>query len=302
MANSAPVRRIRRPGLYRIAAARYHSDPAPAPSLSHSIMRELIDKSPRHARFAHPRLNPDFEARTPTDEMVEGTVLHWLILGAGARPVVIQRDDFRTKEAREARDAAHAAGRAPILAWKMAEMKKIAREVTGQLREMRDARDFFAPGRSEVAAFWQEGPVWCRCMVDRLPTDPGAPMFDLKSTDKSANPAAWERQTTERFATQAVFYGRGIAAGEASTPREMRFILFERKPPYGVSLISPGVTVLERAEEQVKQAVMTWARCLILGEWPGYPTDVQRPELAAWQLIDAALERAATPKPLNMAA
>lgn len=295
-------RRIRRPGLYRMAAGRYHSDPAPDPSLSHSIMRELIDKSPRHARFAHPRLNPSFEARTPTEEMIEGTVLHWLILRAGARPVIIKRDDFRTKEAREARDEAHAAGRAPILAWKMDEMKRIAREVTGQLRDMPDAADFFAPGRSEVAAFWQEGPVWCRCMVDRLPDDPRAPMFDLKSTDKTANPVAWERQTTERFATQSVFYARGIAAGEANAPREMRFILFERKPPFGVSLISPGVTVLERAEDQVKQAVMTWARCTILKEWPGYPTEVQRPELPPWQTIEAALERAAAPKPMDLGA
>ena len=47
------------PGLYRMAAAAYHADPAPAPSLSSSLARLIVGHSPAHAKEAHPRLTLD---------------------------------------------------------------------------------------------------------------------------------------------------------------------------------------------------------------------------------------------------
>ncbi|CAI3961985.1 unnamed protein product, partial [Commensalibacter communis] len=39
---------------YDMPASIYHSDPCPTPSLSNSLIRDLLDKSPYHAAWKHP--------------------------------------------------------------------------------------------------------------------------------------------------------------------------------------------------------------------------------------------------------
>lgn len=54
--------RITVPGVYPdIPEADYHADPCPTPSLSSSIGKELVNRSPWHAWTKHPRLNPEVE-------------------------------------------------------------------------------------------------------------------------------------------------------------------------------------------------------------------------------------------------
>ncbi len=48
------------PGLHRLEAEACHRDPAPAPSLSSTLARLLLRRSPAHAWHASPRLNPDW--------------------------------------------------------------------------------------------------------------------------------------------------------------------------------------------------------------------------------------------------
>ncbi|WP_242401117.1 hypothetical protein [Acetobacter okinawensis] len=50
---------ITTPGIYDLPEAQYHADPCPTPSLSNSVARILLDESPMHAHFSHPRLNPE---------------------------------------------------------------------------------------------------------------------------------------------------------------------------------------------------------------------------------------------------
>jgi hypothetical protein len=55
--------KISRPGIYLdVAANDYHADPCPAPSFTQSIAKVLLEKSPAHARLAHPRLCPPVAA------------------------------------------------------------------------------------------------------------------------------------------------------------------------------------------------------------------------------------------------
>ena len=78
---------IEAPGIYDgIPENDYHADPVgPAPSLSASIAKLLVLKSPRHAWLAHPRLN---KAKAEEVEKAKrardvGTATHKLVLGAG---------------------------------------------------------------------------------------------------------------------------------------------------------------------------------------------------------------------------
>ncbi len=293
------------PGFHMLSATNYHRDPAPAPSLSHSIVRALLDRSPRHARYMHPKLTPEPLDEDSTDAMDAGTVLHHLILGGGAPPVIVAADSFRTAKAKDERDAARAAGRVPILAHKLAELSRCAEAVKAHMRERPECAEFFAPGRSEVTMLWRElegdaAEFWCRSLVDRLPDDPAAPLFDLKSVANLTTSARWPRDTRAGYGSQAAFYLRGARA-LGRTPREVRFVLFERTPPYCIHIAVPGQTVIERGEQDVKEAAMKWIAGLHFDQWPGVSTEAEYFELPQWELADALLQ-AATPAPLSVAA
>lgn len=286
-------RRISRPGIYMMDPRRYHADPVVRPSLSHSVARILLDRSPLHARHAHPRLTPDRAEQPPTQAMIAGSVLHRLILGRGDEVVVVPGDDYRRATARELRDDAIARGAVPILAPEFGRLRRCADAVLAQLHDEPEAASFFAPGRSEAVAIWRLGPVWCRAMIDRLPHAPGLPMWDLKSTALSARPEDWERTLARRYATQAAFYRLGAGLALRRPPGELRFIVFERDPPHAVSIVACGETMLEAAEAEVKRALRLWARCTLTGEWPGYAGGVHRIEAPVHMLLRAEAADAA---------
>lgn len=279
------------PGVYDVDADTYHADPAPVPSLSVSIARKLTDESPRHAWQSHPRLgggdDAEDESDDPNDAMDDGTVLHKLILGVGApiEPIEVRYGpkhkkageivrDWRTDAAKEAAAAARAAGRTPMLAHRLAELQAIADIALAQMRDHPGCAEFFAPGQSERMMLWQEGPVWCRSLVDRMPDDPAMPLFDLKTTKLSAAPQAWERRLEMEYALQAAFYMRGALATRGVAPAEFRFIVLETRAPYCISVMAPDADLVELAEQDMRRAVRGWHQCLAANKWPGYPAQV----------------------------
>ena len=289
------------PGFFSIPSNDYHADPAPAASLSHSIVRTLLDRSPRHAKYAHPRISPEPLDDESTDAMDAGTVLHHLILGGGTPPVIVAADSFRTAAAKDQRDAARAAGRVPILAHKLAELSRCAEAVKAQMRERPECAEFFAPGRSEVTLLWRElegdaAEFWCRSLVDRLPDDPAAPLFDLKSVANLTTSARWPRDTRAGYCSQAAFYLRGARA-LGREPRHVRFILFERTPPFCIHVAIPGQTAIERGEKDVMDAMKLWIAGLHFDQWPGVSTEAEYFELPPHELADALLDKAANPNP-----
>ena len=280
-----PMRfRLRKAGCYAISSRCYHSDPAPTPSLSHSIARMLIRKTPRHARHAHPRLTlqpPPPDSRTWAKD--RGTVLHKLILGEGEQFSAVKADAWTTKDARHQRDEARAAGRIPVLAHQLNDLEICAREVLAQMRDIPACADFFAPGRSEVTMMWRTAGFWCRSLVDRLPNRPGAALFDLKSTGISAAPDEYSRTIERDYATQAAFYLRGASTLFGVPPATFRFVVFETDAPYAVSIFEPDETLLEIADVEIRKAFRLWARGLKMNDWPGYPIEPHRvvPSVAA---------------------
>lgn len=278
---------LRRPGIYLIPPERYHADPVVRPSLNHSTLRLLLDRSPMHARAGHPRLNPDLARKEPTGAMIAGTVLHRLILGRGAAVQVIDADNYRTTAAREERDSCLARGVTPILRHDYEDLMVCADAVLAQLHDEPEAASFFAPGKSEAMALARIGPVWCRSMLDRLPDAEGAPLWDIKSTDKSARPEDWERSLSKSYATQAAFYRLVTGLALKRPVGEMRFIVFERSPPYAVSIVAPAESMMEAAEAEVRKGIEMWARCMVLDQWPGYGAGVHRIEAPVHMMMRA---------------
>ena len=274
---------LSQPGLYHLPSSVYHADPAPEPSLSHSMARILLDRSPRHAWTAHPRLNPNFEPDPPTQAKEDGSILHALILGAGERVTPIRANDYKTRAARDARDEARALGKMPILEEHLAELQDCAASVRKQIAEDPDLAWFLEPdGESEVTLLWQMGPVWCRGLADRINRRLRR-IGDLKSTIMSAKPDDIGPKIARDYAGQDFWYRLGaetlLPTPDGGEPWRFTFIAFERDAPFCISAHELPQPVMDFAKERMFQAVRTWATCLITDEWPGYAKGIHTPQL-----------------------
>jgi hypothetical protein len=269
------------PGIYELPAAAYHRDPCPAPSLSSRIAKQLCLASPAHAWQSHPRLNPAAEHENG-EHFDIGTAAHALLLEGTSAIAVVDAKDYRTNVAKEARDAAYAAGQTPLLAAKWADVQAMVTCARAQLAEHKDGgAAMFLDGQPEQTLIWQEGEVWCRARLDWLRA--GA-IDDYKTTPHgSANPDSWTRSLFGMgFDIQAAFYLRGLKA-VTGFDATFRFAVQEPYAPYALSVIGLGPDALTLAEKKVIYALERWQACLDAGEWPGYPRRTCYAALPAWQ-------------------
>jgi hypothetical protein len=274
-------------GIRVIHAAQYHNDEvADAPTLSASIANLLLNRSPLHAWTAHPRLNPNF---VPADDSKfdVGTVAHSMLLEGTANVDVCTYPDWRTKDAKEARDVSRASGRTPLLAHQFEEVLGMCNAVADQLQAFDADPVPLTGGKPEQTMVWQDPGtgVWCRARIDWLHDDLSA-IDDLKTTTRSAHPEAFAKNLYSYGCdVQAALYLRGINATRERRDHRThwRWIVVETSPPYGLSVIEPGPAVLELADAKVDAALKLWAECLERDSWPGYPTKVATAELPAWE-------------------
>lgn len=257
------------PGIYTIPESDYHADPCPQPSLSSSIAKKLCLESPAHARYAHPRLNP--QCVEEEDKKFDiGSAAHALLLEGDSGVEVVDAKDWRTKAAQEARDAAYAAGKTPLLAHVWADVQAMVEAIREQLDRHKDGgAAMFTVGKPEQTLVWQDGDAWCRARLDWLRS--GA-VDDLKTTAASANPDTWTRSMFGAgFDIQAAFYLRGLKALTGVDDAIFRFCVVENYPPYALSVISLGPDAMMLAEKRVIYALEQWRAGLKAGDWVGYP-------------------------------
>lgn len=259
---------IDKPGIYSIGEAEYHADPCQEISLSSSIAKLLINRTPRHAWEAHPRLNPDW---TPdNDEVFDiGSAAHSLFLRDVKPFVVVDSDNWRTKEARQARDDARANGKIPLLVGQWLRVNAMVAAARVQLADHYEAKGAFTKGKPEQTLIWQEGDIWCRARLDWLPV---GSIFDDYKTTECADPDVFLRQVLNiGHDIQAAFYCRGIRKlGLCATPT-FQFIVQERDPPYQLSVCALAPDFIDLADHKVARAIEIWRACLAANKWPGYP-------------------------------
>jgi len=273
--------RVAGAGAYDLSEAAYHADPAPAPSLSASMAKIILDRSLRHAWCAHPRLNPNV-ADDNAAKFDLGQAAHALMLGSHERFAVIDAADWRTKEAKAQRDAAYDDGRIPLLVEQWAEVRAMVEAGRAQLRCHRDAADAFTDGRPEQALIWQEGPVWCRSRLDWKPNR-GVIFDDYKTTGVSAHPDAFARQIVAMgYDVQAAFYRRGIRAVLGIADPQFRFVVQETSAPFALSVIGLAPAWIDMADRKVDEALRLWSHALATDCWPGYPSLTAYVDPPAW--------------------
>lgn len=268
-------------GVHRVDADAYHADLLrAAPTLSSTVARTILDKSPLHAWTAHPRLNPGFE---PKEKKVFdlGRAIHRATLGHGpdyvAYPVDLLASDgaASTKAAKTWALEQREAGRVPLKADDVDMIGTVAAAVRARLAAMGIAPD---PEWSELTALGEVDGVWCRAMIDAAP--PRRPyLLDLKSCEDASPDACIRAVTAYGLDVQAAFY---LDAWEAATGerRRFRFAFVEKSPPHEVSVVElhdrPGDESdwLEDARAKARHARRLWGDCLESDAWPGYPPQV----------------------------
>lgn len=280
--------KITAPGIYPgFPIADYHADPCPEPSLSSSIAKLLLNRSPLHAKVNHPRLNTEIEPEEYDPKRALGTALHALVLGRGGEvlDVVQGFDDWKRKEAREMRDAAIAAGRVPILEHVFERAEVIAAAASAQLSL---PLGFEGHGDAEVAMFARDGDTWLRALADWLVIDEknaSAQVIDYKSTKASAAPHSVARLVAEMgYDVQAAFYERVLARIRPDLEGRIAFcfVVQEVEAPFALTEIELTEADMAVARRKVGAAVERWERCLRTNEWPGYPSGVQTIVLPDW--------------------
>ena len=273
---------ITTPGAYcAMSAVDYHADPCPEPSLSSSIARVLLNRSPLHAWIKHPKLNQAYEDNGGSRAMDLGSAVHEMLLGRGSEIVEIEAVNFTTKAAREARDAARAIGKTPLLTDDCRRAEAMSNVARARLAGHPAYAD---DGFSETVIAWKEGRVWCRAMIDRMSLDRRS-VLDIKTTAKTARPEAATRTIFDMgYHFQMAFYERGLNVlfpGDAGR-RTFTFLFQEDEAPYECSLIKLDEGAMTIARKQVMAAIGIWKRCMASNHWPGYPRSVQTASMPEW--------------------
>jgi len=242
------------------------------PRLSPSIAQKLLDECPLSAWSAH-RLLGNHKVKA-TDSQREGRLWHAALLEDGAGIEVLDFKDFRTKDAREARDRAEHDGKIPMVAHKWEAMQVGMKRIKNQLADF----GVFLDGKVEERIEWDEfstsgAPVPCSGYIDhRIETV----IDDLKTG---------ETCTTEHMASmliarshallQDTAYRHAICAihGYEMERTTMRFVFVQTREPYSVTPVYLSGEFQELSVLRWQRAVDTWAECLAKGtdrkHWPG---------------------------------
>lgn len=257
--------------------AEYFADPCRAPSMTQSIAKILLEKSPLHAWHAHPRLNPDWQPDDPTKFDV-GNVAHKLMIGRGKDIVVLDAyDDWRTKAAKEAREAAQAVGKLAVLGHKFALAASMGKAAREQL-DLRGLGDLFIRGSGEAVLTWENRAMWLRQMVDWLSPDRDI-FVDYKTTEMSAAPHGLGRMMVNAgWPIQAAMAEWGLASVIGHKRRRFLFVVQETEKPYALTVVEMSEAAMTMGRKQVNAAFEIWHRCMTANRWPGYPLEIVVPE------------------------
>lgn len=265
---------MRTPGFYGgVDELDYHSD---RDSLSHSGARTLM-RCP--ALFKWQRDNPAFSHNFDV-----GHAAHALVLGIGLETVVVEADDWRTKAAKEARDAAHAEGKTPLL---KADWVKVC-AMADVLAEHKLAMRLLSEGQPEVSAYAEdeETGVLRRCRFDWL----GSSVLTDYKTASTVDP----RDLAGRYGSvrkwgydnQAAWY-TDVARDLGHPAKAFAFIFQMKEPPYLVTVATLRDDDLWDARQRNRQALDLYAECTATGDWPGFLPDN---EAAVLSLYDQTYE------------
>lgn len=268
------------PGVYEITADEYHADPVEGGSLSSTGARKILAPG-TPALFRYEQLNPP----APKDTFDEGHAAHQMVLGVGPEIEVIDADAWRTNAAKDARAAAYAAGRIPLLPKTFTRIEAMAEAL--KRHEMAEALMRPGEGKAEQTLIWRDADTGVnrRALIDWLPKrTPGRRMLavDYKTTANAANDAISKAVYDYGYHQQAAWYLDGITEVLGEAEPAFLFVFQEKAAPYLVNVVELDPAALRIGRDLNRRALRLYDWCRRRDEWPGYGPDVQQISLPVW--------------------
>jgi len=257
-----------------LAEVEYHAHPA----LSSTQMKSLL-RSPAHYRWGltHRVEKPEFDL---------GHLVHAKVLGIGMDVAVIP-GPWTTKAAKEAVDAARAAGRVPAKPEQASQVSAMAEAVLAHPV----ARALFSTGQAETSAFWTDNATGVPCRARFDWTHIGTTrtlLVDLKTVGRSAQPTAFARSVVDYgYDVQAAHYLAGYEAVTGDDSAAFLHVVVETDGPYGVTVGQLDDTALRVGAIKAARAREIYRDCAAADVWPAYSTDIEPIVLPAWAVYDA---------------
>jgi hypothetical protein len=263
-------------GVYDgIPPEQYHANPALSASGAKLLLPPSCPALYKWQRDHPPESKPAFDF---------GHAAHGVVLGCGDPVTIVEADNWLTKAAKEAKAAAYADGRVPVLAREWEQVQGMA----AAIRSHPIAAALFDPGHGqpEQSAYWEDTfhGVWRRARFDWLPdTDGGRLILPDYKTTTSAEPGAFARSVFNfGYDLQASWY---IDAAHALTLAEdvaFVFVAQEKTAPYLVTVFELDVEALAIGHRKTQRALSVFAECQATDTWPAYSSDVELISPPAW--------------------
>lgn len=257
-----------------IAAADYHADPAPRPSLSSGVARTILSHSLAHAYAEHPRLGGS-AAKVTTPEMDTGLLVHSMLASTAGEIETEDFATFRSKAAQEWAAGVRAAGRIPALRHDYEAARVIADAVRAKAT-LGTTDDPFGDGYAEVTAIWSKGEpgaeTYFRARYDRLVMPENEPWtaWDWKVTSDVSTCEVKRKIRRFGYHLQAAHY---LAGMDALCPafagrHSMIFVFVESAPPYSVRRYCLKADTAGVAAIDMGRAHDLWAGAMKTNRWP----------------------------------
>src|SRR5262249_34501636 len=227
--------KIGRPGIYALTREAYHGSPTVEPSLSSSGAVALVQECPA-VYWANSPLNPDFMPEQKLEFDI-GSAAHLIILEPaqwGSQVVEVDADNYKTRAAQEARDAAYAAGKTPLLP----KYQRTILAMREALMRYPFAAEAFSEGTPEESFIWQDAEtgIWCRARPDWRRRLRGSQVIVDYKTSTSANPREFAKRAWGMgYFQQHPWYCDGVEAVTGERPEQFWFIVQAKTPPYVVT-------------------------------------------------------------------
>lgn len=285
---------ITAPGFYPdVSCDQYFAEPCPAPALTNSGIKLLLNGCPAKFAHRHPAIGQPEEEEADTVARHIGRLVHRLALDKGDDYAISPHDEYRSKEAKEWKANCENAGITPVKQAVFDDAQAMAATIREGIRlETRDE-----PYQTEVVIAWKRTvngfPIWCRAMLDVW-----CPSLNLAldvKTITDAGDKSIDRAFSTGYAGQHAFYSEGVEAlSQAKERPRFGFLFIEKEAPWLGRYAEPTEAFRHGASLGIDRAAEIFARCMQSGEWPGYrPYTAQPPVWWLNQITDLELEEAA---------
>ena len=245
------------PGFYRETDTEYYGGHlCPDEPLSQSTARVMLAQSPLHARHLL-----DAGSGRATNGMDFGTAVDVMLTGRPEDVIRVDAADWRTKAARDAREAASAAGRVALLTHDYVRALEVSRRVA----DAAQAHGLpIGDAERQMSAYWISDGVWCRGRFDLHWPDLGM-VADLKCTSTEFSP---RHAIDMGYHMQVAAYREAVYEITGQRP-EWRWIVAEQQAPHDVYLVEPSQSFLELGDLCWRRAKALWRECREANRWPG---------------------------------